>query len=589
MLLVMLQGIAATGQPIEIPLRVVERPVFKAPPEIVIREVQLASFDMLANPGRVPEAKASIGFVTTQSGIQSCAFRAQPGLRGGRETMVLSPDEPFEFSVFEQNFVRQTGNRYLLVEYFDNANSGASLVVQYNAGSREKMRRTTAGELLYTSSSLWRKQQFLLRDAVFVSDIRRGADLAIVSHENAEWWPKAERQCSQVRLIEPSDGRRSSCIGSAPLEFTAIFANTKRTAVVDQADANRSYLDRLRIDSNGDGNPFNDSPTTGTLDPRPGPNGDPIVEFRSVPIEIPDGATTGTYRCRVRVRCLRTPAPPGNKDIDVSIAPDMYLETVGDVDGLGGRLAIADANTNGIFGDKFRASSSANLPTLNSPYYFPAGDEIRVIGDEEDPLVFPTHLALGEKLYSLRVHLTPPQLTLTPVDTSASIRLAHSVRHLTLISGSLEQMVLACNAKNTVPVPPGNYRLGTYVVEKADKQGATWRATGHGSTKRPPIPAYGTTSATLAFGEPFMPEVAVSAAYTQPRPSTWWWPFGGTSLNVHYLAVLLHGAGGELIPSVSQVGAEWESQGISGQSFPATYRIYSKKGELVAAGRFEYG
>lgn len=195
-------------------------------------------------------------------------------------------------------------------------------------------------------------------------------------------------------------------------------------------------------------------------------------------------------------------------------------------------------------------------------------------------------LSLGKRLYRFEINVQESRAQLVPVEEPlVELKLRENTVALQLISEDETHCIMMADADSTVMVPPGSYRLVSYMLRRLHANGEWWTVSAAATSPRfrpapgvdePPAAVAAGEAAALQFGEPFRPVVKVSLDDTKRKAG---------------LSLYVLGSGGESLLWVRRKPLGPVPEGVRDPSLPPAplFRIVTANGENVAEGKMEYG
>ena len=375
-----------------------------------------------------------------------------------------------------------------------------------------------------------------------------------------------------------------------PLYAVIELGDSRFLAVLDRKPANALFYNRLYFDRNGNGDLTDEEPLV-TTEEQDASRSYHSCSFPSVDVRM---ETAGQVFPRRLAWYLSGSVPPNPVDSD-SRAEAMRLRTINlftksacaymgefQLDGKAYRLALGDTTANGSFDEKVALSDNRRDP--NGRLY-PGGDSFLITPNNyfsgRNILLLGDFLAAGERLFQVHLDVPAGRLRLEPKE-AGRVELPGPMQSLSLISAK-DQGFMAVDTGRQVPVPPDDWSLLSYALEKKDAWGDTWLLESAGCAGSPPLRVLPQGRAILDVGEPLksqvqLPEYALAQAAAQG------------SLRMSFL---LRGKQDEFVTNLQRISGtrsqhETATRYTNRPKEPA-YRIIQPNGEQVASGSFEYG
>jgi len=391
-------------------------------------------------------------------------------------------------------------------------------------------------------------------------------------------------------LAEPTAGdwKLPEIIGADPAFALAELGGSPRLFVLDRTVAGAPFYDRLRFDTDGDGDLTDEQPI-GETDGLGIPG---FFQPDAVDLTLDIDGHEQPYSLKVSVLHEEISIGEEVEKIDV----EELVLTVGGNCGLSGsfelggkshQLLLAEDQINGRFDDVFSLAPGV----VQQPHRaFEATGDLLFLTDEEkldeyDISIVGTKLALGGELYDLAIDTKRGVLTLTPgVAATATVKLPPGVARLFLSSEDSTEYLVLYRPGREPRVPPGEYRLAGYQVYREDPQGDLWYLSATATPRSPVQAVAANKSVEFPMGEPYVPEAIV--------PPEAYEKLAGKKPDRVEVEFSISGVGQEIVNDLQHVaGGNTEIELDATGKHPAEprYRIVTTKGKVVSQGGFEYG
>lgn len=379
-------------------------------------------------------------------------------------------------------------------------------------------------------------------------------------------------------------------IGPMPLYSVVQLGDSRFLAVLDRQTPADAFYNRLFFDRNGNGDLTDDEPLAG--DPETyGRDHYFSCSFPPLDLEIQVRGQPMPYAFRLRLHGS-PPAPDAARSSDPDrlrnltcslLAHCSYLGEFA-LDGTAYRLALADSTANGIFGDALQLSESrywdGRLNASGDSLFLSTAQPI----EYADGLLLGEFLAVGKRLFQVRLDLPAQRLTLDPVPGPVgTLELPAPMRSLTLVSVPGQQGLMAARVGTRVPVPAGDWRLAAYQLLKKDEWGDEWILHARGHADAPPVGVSANGSGLLAAGEPLHAFLDIPDYYLERAAAQ-----GSLRMSLR-----LAGHLNETITDLRRLSGTNTHYKLarrdSNRPEEAAYRIIRPDGERITSGSFEYG
>jgi hypothetical protein len=241
------------------------------------------------------------------------------------------------------------------------------------------------------------------------------------------------------------------------------------------------------------------------------------------------------------------------------------------------QICLIDGDLNGRYGNvEFNKVNLNNSAEVNMP----TGDKLYIAARDEtlsyyDGQPFAGQIWLAGEVYDLKLQ-RPDLLELTANhDPSATLELPEGIRYLTLTYADTSGCLTLTRPTTAVKLPAREYRLMLYQMQRSESNGAVWQIISYGTSHSPSVALQAKGKQALKIGEPFTLSV-------NSRPE-------GKDLRLN---MQVTGNAGECLTSFNMVsGKSAFEMSKKNSTLPAEpqYRIAGADGEVVSQGKFEYG
>ncbi len=376
-----------------------------------------------------------------------------------------------------------------------------------------------------------------------------------------------------------------------PLFSMVSLGGSRHLLVLDKKNPRAPFYDRLFFDSNGDGDLTNDPVVKGRTFSR----GLGFFYATFPPLEVKLRLPGGPAPYRLEIRAHKRPSFRGGRRTGRSGGIDdvsLFMLTACDYTGtlrVGSRtykLALADSNGNGIFGDRLHPNQATPLAQevsrKSDRLFLGPGPSLSPLED----LRTSGFLGIEGLLYQVRFNQPRGKLLLEPLPAPRG-RLAFPLAPDRIKLFGLEGApdILYLEAGREIRVPLGSYRLGCYVLSRKDDGGNIWTLKAKAPPSAPPVKAREDKAEMLFFGPPYTPVVRVRARF--PRR------LRRRKVTAHLEFGVL-GSGGEevffLSSPANRPSSIPRSKKLPDLPREPAFTILELPGETqVASGNFEYG
>ncbi len=408
--------------------------------------------------------------------------------------------------------------------------------------------------------------------------------------EDAAFFPSGYRRLGFMASPPPGEWTLPEFSSKEPLYTVLELGGSRFLVVLDRSPADAPFYNRLHVDRNGNRDLTDEEPLAPSA-VRHASESYHSSTFPSVDVLMESNGRLVPYRFAWQ---LSGSVPQGLADAD-SRSEAMRLRSVNlfikpacaymgefQLDGKAYRIALGDSGADGSFSEKvslprhMHASSGQLYPSgdsflITSRNYF-AGMRGLLLGD---------FLAVGDRLLHLHLDLPAGSLRLEPRE-AGRVDLPGPMQSLSMICAR-GQGFMAVETGRQVPVPPGDWTLLNYSLQKEDDWGDTWLLQCVGSDRTPVLRVSLQDSATLDVGEPLKSQVQLPPhALAQ-----------AVQLGSLRMSILLLGKQDEIVTSLQRIAGDRSQHETAARQTnrpkEPTYRIIKPNGEQVASGSFEYG
>ena len=384
------------------------------------------------------------------------------------------------------------------------------------------------------------------------------------------------------------DWKLPELVGREPAFALAELAGSPRLFVLDRTEAGAPFYDRLRCDTDGDGDLTDEQPILET-------DGLGIPGFfqpDAVDLTLDIDGKEQPYSLKLSV--LHEEISIGEEvekidveELELTVGGNCGLSGSFQVGGKSYQLLLAEDQVNGRFDDVFSLAPGV----VQQPHRaFEATGDLLFLTDEEkldeyDISIVGTKLALSGELYDLAIDTERGVLTLTPgVAATATVKLPPGVARLFLSNEDSTEYLVLYRPGREPRVPPGKYRLAGYQVYREDPQGDLWYLSATATPRSPLESVAANRGVEFPMGEPYIPEAIVPPeayeAFAREKQERVEVEFSISGVGHEIVNDLQHVAGGK-------TKIELDATGL--HPVEPRYRIVTTKGKVVAQGGFEYG
>ncbi len=405
-----------------------------------------------------------------------------------------------------------------------------------------------------------------------------------------------------------------------PLFAWLELGDQKRLFVLDRKNAEDKSYNRIHFDSNGDRDLTDDPAVDASPSRYPlstNPNAIYPVNYPPCDTTVERDGKTTPYQFTVTTydfsRLRQMPAKPTDRDlsgmIQISVRTNCSYAGNFQWEGRNYHFVLSDANGDGCFGGK---SEKARIVSSSDRTIYYNGDHLYLTTASAatyyDRAFLGDLLVIEDKPFEVRVDAAAEKMTLKPIKRGlAPMKLAgKGVQRLSLCAKDGQSCVTLHRPSETIFLPPGEYKVLSYQVNKADKSGGNWMLEAKGSSEAPFVAVAKGRDAVLKFGEPYTPFIDVQDHYRQQVKS-------GRATQVS-LNFVIEGAGKERVTNLTKTtnvqrastggflsrifgkpekaddpsGVVVSSKNPSRPKEP-TYEVTTAEGERATSGSFEYG
>jgi hypothetical protein len=399
--------------------------------------------------------------------------------------------------------------------------------------------------------------------------------------------------------VPPGDWKLPKLLSKTPRYGLLTLGDRKHLFVMDQKEAGDTFFyTRAYLDVNANNDLTDDTPIDGVLqsdDPSfmqvtfPRVDLDIVVEGKTLPYSFDfniyafQEASQGVMDRIANLFSKNKTKPPMNVSMQIRVACAYTAKF--EAAGRQYTVWLGDGDANGRFNDPIRPYEEA---ILDERTLYLLGDHLYVTDTDKieysDAFLLSDRLLLSDALFEVKVDVPGGKMTLTPITEGlGTLAFPEAPYKLQVCSEDRKSGLMLFRPGKKAIVPPGDYRLLSYVVKRTDKQGDQWRLNAAGTVDCPMVKVASGKDTELPFGEPFRPIATVSKwerdAIVQGGRT-------GARLNLEIV-----GAGKELVNDLVHTGEKTEIRLSENKLRPKepTYKIMKADGELVTSGQFEYG
>lgn len=368
--------------------------------------------------------------------------------------------------------------------------------------------------------------------------------------------------------------------------------------ILDSDAPDRPFYNRLYFDANGNRD-LTDDPIS-TAEPVLAEGRPPMVIFPAMELTIQAGGARQPYALRIRAytqvsRPVSTTAAgaapaarniaPRTESVLIYAMPACHMEGVFTLNERTYRVALADSNANGLFGDAPAVQAPLPAGAVQIARFVQRGDSLYLTaGESFSPL---ESVALGGQVLLegalLTFGLEQGALKLAPVEGEKTVlRFPMELEKLQLMREGETGTINVYNPGKEIRLPAGRYRLAGYEARRQDDGGNWWtlRATAprEGGAW---VEAADGASPCLPLGEPFTATVAATPLFREGAEGQ------------ARLAFALVGAGGERVSALTASGNAASkyprSEKSSARPKEPAFTASTADGVEAASGSFQYG
>lgn len=377
-------------------------------------------------------------------------------------------------------------------------------------------------------------------------------------------------------------------IGPNPLYGTAQIGGQERLFILSRQNKEDVFYNRLHFDANGNRDLTDDPVIEADLEHREDEDWF-AVSIPPIKMRIAHGDKHTPYSFSASMRVWRASQLSSmsrreqERMLRLILRAHCHYEGALELDDTSYRLALSDANVNGLFDDILSMQRSVmtvdgierRLPQRPDGFFLSEGDRI----SRHDGQHLGRYLVLDNRVFKVRLDAARETLTLTEItDGLTSLPLAAETEQLTLMARDAGVGVMARRPGAVMPIPKDAYRLVAARITREDEWGDRWAFRGEGGDDASFVVATPDAETPLVFGEPLVGSVVG----VQARQAS-----------TYRLSFRLRGAGGERITEVSRISGRATEIPMSARrrNYPEepTYQIVRPNGTVVAHGQLDYG
>ena len=372
------------------------------------------------------------------------------------------------------------------------------------------------------------------------------------------------------------------------------LGDTKMLFILDQADKENNFFNRLYLDANAN-NDLTDDPIIDVSSQERQRYGRKSP-FLSQDITYQYEGKTLPYRfwfffrINIPIYSTKTITPKAlSEHFSLSIISRCVYKSQFTLGGQKYQMLLSDTNCNGRFDDALSLPPDYKKVYENNKIILPSGDNMYLRKDGGftwyDEQRFAQKIFLEGRLYDISINLASGKLTLNPAtDATATIKFPMEVAKLGLYHTDGGASINFYNAAGDIKIPAGKYLLTGYTSFRNDSRGDKWLLRTSATINTPITTIEENNIVLLKMGEPFMPRVDIPYWSLQE--------FANNQRSVR-LDLVTEGAGGEEIKQIIKIPNQRMKYPNSERFNPfpkeATYTIFRLDGKIVIQGRFEYG
>lgn len=404
-----------------------------------------------------------------------------------------------------------------------------------------------------------------------------------------ELLPPGYRSLDKTTDVPQGDWKLPKLKSKLPVYAMVKLGNKERLLILDRKNADDSFYNRLYFDANGNHDLTDDPVIDGTVQ---------MVQFGSVSfpaidtvVEVDGKLLPYSFRSQVYqfgvTKEGEVSAATIERNMQFNLSVNCCYRGQFSLDGQSYLVALGDSNCNGYFNDKLSLRQDVVYGERHPVY--PEGDHIYLTTGEAldyyGRQVCSDKVLLDGKLLDLAISTPESKLTLTPcTEKVATLRLPMETERLTLYAPDGKHSILMYKAGKEINIPPGDYRLLSYLTVSKDSKGDLWRLCAGGTEESPTVTVGGNGSATLPFGAPYLPFAEVPEWSKQNF---------NRGVSEVYLTFFIEGQGKELATDLSHTSGTLTdiplSKSDSTRPKEPSYKIMKSDGTIVAQGTFAYG
>lgn len=406
--------------------------------------------------------------------------------------------------------------------------------------------------------------------------------------EDSTYYPVGA-QLLDISMTPPAgDWKLPAFNASQPIYAFIALGEEKRLIIFDKKDKADVFYGRLYVDANTNNDLTDDPPIDGESNKE---DQFSSARFPAVDTNIRINGRSFPYSFTLEANRFEEPGRSFKESSCFILKTNCVYQGRFELDGNTYTCWLSDANADGRF-DNF--VETQDLPDL------PGGDRLYLADQPSikqfNKTVLSDHLVLVDKLFRVSVNIAENNMTFMPVTTAtAKINVPVRSEHLTLHTVDKASVIVMYRPAEEAPIPPGDYRLMDYLINRKDEKGDEWIIEAKGTNDTPTFAVTESEAPALTFGEPYVPTVVAKLKPREtlgqmgiPEPQ-----YHAQNTETAELAFVVHGVAKEKVSNLARVSGRKSAIPISPKNTQRPkepiYKIVNPAGELVTQGQFEYG
>ena len=400
---------------------------------------------------------------------------------------------------------------------------------------------------------------------------------------------RGERELVCLAEPPPGDWKLPPLSGPQPVFALVELGDREHLLILDRAAPDDPFYDRLFFDADANRD-LTDDPAVAPAEPSrfPGTLLSPPIDLQ---VEIGGELLPYSFRAGALYADILAVLEDGEEidveQLELTLEANCCYAGQLELEGRTHRLLLGDADVDGRFDE---TATHRRDPELNPHRALIREGDLLFLTTEDEiaehhSCLLGDQLSVAGRTFDLELDVLGGKLTLEPVDGAwATLKLPVEPARMCLTTEDDGRHVMIFGPGREVRVPPGSWRMSSYQLYREDEQGDLWFLAAAASGLTPIVPLAEGQTASLEFGEPFLPAARV--------PENVYEAFRSKKQDRVEVEFTINGIGGEAVHEIKRVaGNKTQIPLDATRSRPQDphYRIVKPTGKVVAQGTFEYG